>query len=262
MEDEFTNEEFLLYFGTLEKERNISEVAEDLFGEERKSSVRSSISGKDADEKLMEKGLLQPKKEGRWKYKANENKLSSVLIPLLKYEDEQSELPAFSKIEDEEEVLQEMFVGENMRNFFKSKYLNEILTSKVSDTREQLSFYFKMLTLMLGSTRKLLRESDKTPKAITINREKIEMIEDFLSFAFSVYEDELRDLKKVYQILKEVAPTLNLKEFRPFDNQKMINKQYEMLDKVIENMGGDSDNNSDFFVPTNSNVNESYEGLA
>lgn len=257
MIDNLTNEELLLYFGTFEKPRNLTEVARAFYENEGKiASVRSSLSGKDADEELMEKGLVEANKDGAWRYKAKSSELSEVLAYLLKTEGGEKRMPRFSNIDQEKETLQEMFSSGNMQKFFNKDNIKEFIPEKLSEVKESVAFYVKSLTLIMGSNRKIMEEYSESGKALTISRSQIQRIQSFLDLVMGIYEDELSEFKSLFKVLKRVAPHVNMKEIPVLRYQTPIDRYTSLLDQVLDSLsGGDVDDKSDFFQTPEGNVN-------
>lgn len=228
------NEELLMYFGCLQEKRNISEVAEALFPD-KANSVRVSISNKDADEKLMEKGYLEARKNGSWKFKSNEEKLGEIIAQLLSYEGSDEGFPTFEDASEEEDKLREMFQDEGMFRFFRTEYLSSIMGEKVSKTTPKLSFYLKAITLIIGSNRVLIKRlNDREKGPLTISLEQLNTIRGGLEMLFSMFPDELANLKTVFEILEELAPGINITSLPPLESQDPIVEQADSLERILE----------------------------
>lgn len=246
---EFTNEELLVYFGCLNRERNVTEIARSLFPNNYES-VRASISRKDAVEGLMEDDYITPKKSGSWKYKSDPDRLGEVVLQLL----EKDHFPPRMEVpQSEERNLQELFIDENVRRFFDSKNLQQILGPKVSDTKQKLSFYLKQLTLVLGSYRELYAEMDDLEEAAyTINPQQVENLMDL---ALSMIPDDIFDFEAFFDILRRVE--VNIGNLPSISGIPDVYQMAEATKQFIRFLAseGDISGSKAFFQPYNPSTN-------
>lgn len=70
--------ELIIYLGTLEEPRNLSEVARAVGGE-KAASLRPTLSRNNSIESMLDSELIEPYRDSVWKYKADESKLEEVL---------------------------------------------------------------------------------------------------------------------------------------------------------------------------------------
>lgn len=219
------NEELLVYFGSLEEAKNVTQIAE-YFYPGNKNSVRSSISRKKALDQLIENEFIEPKKrEGGWVYEADKSKLSDVLFDLLTSEYE--EMPSAEIKETDKEKIQDMFTSEGVENFTRLENIKRILGSKLSHTKRKLSTYFKTVFWTVGGARKLAEDIEDvnllSAENLTINKDAIKTARELFEFADSISPEEFIDMKPLFDVMMENAPYVNVMEVEVVETERTKN---------------------------------------
>lgn len=219
------NEELLVYFGSLEEAKNVSQIAE-YFYPDNKNSIRSSISRKNALDQLINNEFIEAKKqEGGWVYKADKSKLSDVLFDLLTSEYE--EMPSTKLKDSDKETLQDMFTSEGVENFTRSKNIKRILGKKLSHTKRKLSAYFKTVFWTIGGARKLAEDIEDnellSAENLAINEDAIKTARELFEFVDSISPEEIIDMKPLFTVMMENAPYVNVKKVEVVETETTKN---------------------------------------
>lgn len=239
-EMQLSNEELVIYFGTYLQPKNLSQVAEDLYSEEKKDSVRSSFSRKKALEKLMQKNLIDAEKNGDWRYKANGEKMEEILFSLMKNSGEE-----FNRIELTEKdvrTIREMFDLKEVRRYFENDKLSNILGDKLSEAKKQLSTYIKMIYITLAGSRVLIEDLNiADAENIRISKESEEQMRQLVSLVNFMAQNSTIRVGAIFNEIMEGAVCINLMSIPKTESQQII-KLSEKAKLFIESTSIDIEN--------------------
>jgi len=234
---ELNSEKLAIYFGTFNKPGTLSQVAEDLY-EDKKNSARTAFSRKKALEEMLDEDLLTARKHGKWKYEANKDRLEEIICGLLEYENaEEGHDDSFSVDKIDVETLGKIFRNENITRFFENDKLSNILGSKVSEAKKQMSMYVKLLYVSLSGARILVEDID-LPEAqhVTLKQEGIERLEKMIELVnFASKQSPLRIGPIFEEIIRE-APKIDIMQLpRTTDSQveEYANEAKFMVERMI-----------------------------
>lgn len=234
------NEMMVIYFGTFQHPKNLSEVAEELYAD-RKDSVRTSFSRKKALEKMLEEELITAKKKDGWKYKANEEKLPLILEPLLEHEID--EIDELNMTEADLETLELMFENSDIRSLLENEKLDRILGSELSEARKQLSTYIKLLYVTLAGARIVFEDlSEAGNEKITLSDESAERLEGMLRLINFVSSESPLRIAEMFDEIMKTGRKIDLMEL-PRSHSKMINDLADRAKMFIEKLTGEDISN-------------------
>ncbi|MFQ3275113.1 MAG: hypothetical protein ACI9LV_000096 [Candidatus Nanohaloarchaea archaeon] len=231
---ELNDEILTIYFGALNEPKNLSEIAEDLYGEEKKDSVRTIYSRSKALQQMLDHEYLSAEKDGNWKYQSNKDKLLEVITHLFKYEDKNQE--ALRVEAEDEETIENIFGRSEVLRLFENERLQKVLGEKVSDAEKQLSMYVKILYMSLAGARIVVEDLDfKEGQNVRVREEGLENLKQMTRLInFASRESPLR-IGPIFQIIIEEVPQIDLMDI-PRTESPQIKSYASMATKFIENM--------------------------